>query len=358
MIKDVDIFQAYTNGGLSRSLSESDLSELCGASVSAPSPDDLAHRSLPPSDDEEMQFNNDDENENTGSGGAPILRSNSRHHVPETTSTRARTTSLQGPLSLSPSLPPELPPKKSRKHLPPPPPPSQSVRSRPALPPPAPSHGQYYQQRHQQPGGCNGNGSNSDAITTPMHAWPNSSSSNNGFIGSSSHNKRQTSLSSSSSTSSSTLAREDRAPVKQQFTLPETFVDEGVSFVRFATSKNNSLYPVSNINNGNNNNNLNRSASSVTSRTKAKAPIAKPVRRSKSQLVQPRNYVTSIQHGGAVTLVSLSSDSSSSSGHSDRFLTTQHVHHHHHFVEQQEDLELEWHRGKTEIPAFQVNDSL
>ncbi len=294
-----------------------------------------------------MQFIND-ENENTGSG-------RSRHHVPETT-TRARTTSLQGPLSLSPSLPPELPPKKSRKHLPPPPPPSQSVRSRPALPLPAPSHGQYFQQRHQQPGGCNGNGSNSDAITTPMHAWPNSgsSSSNNGFIGSSSHNKRQTSVSSSSSTSSSTLAREDRATVKQQFTLPETFVDEGVSFVRFATSKSNSLYPVTNGNNGNNNNNnLNRSASSVTSRTKAKAPIAKPVRRSKSQLVQPRNYVTSIQHGGAVTLVSLSSDSSSSSGHSDRFLTTQHVHHHHHFVEQ-EDLELEWHRGKTEIPAFQV----
>jgi hypothetical protein len=52
------------------------------------------------------------------------------------------------------------------------------------------------------------------------------------------------------------------------------------------------LYPAAN-----GNGHLNRSASSVTSRPKSKAPIAKPVRRSKSQLVQqqPRNYVTSIQ---------------------------------------------------------------
>ena len=210
----------------------------------------------------------------------------------------------QGP----PSPPPKLPPKKSRKNLPPPPPPlpsnaAQLTRARPALPAPAPSYGQHFQVR--QAGGCGSNNTSDALITTsPMHARNSSSNSSNGFSGSS-HNKRQQSSScSSTSTSSSTLVREDRS--KQQFTLPETFVDEGVSFVRFATSKNNSLYPLVN-----NNNNLNRSASSVTSRTKGKAPIAKPVRRSKSQLVQPRNYVTSIQHGGAVTLVSLSSDSSS-----------------------------------------------
>merc|ERR1719204_991376 len=50
---------------------------------------------------------------------------------------------------------------------------------------------------------------------------------------------------------------------------------------------------------------LNRSASSVTS--KSRVPIAKPVRRSKSQHFSGgKSYVTSIQHGGSVTLVSLS----------------------------------------------------
>lgn len=203
-----------------------------------------------------------------------------------------------------------------------------------------------------------------DAPMLHGHAWTSSSSnsSNNGFIGSNVNNKRQVNSSSySSSTASSSIVREDRA--KQTFTLPETFVDEGVSFVRFATSKNKSLYPAGNgiaVSNGNNNNNhnsnLNRSASSVTSRPKSKAPIAKPVRRSKSQLVhqQQRNYVTSIQHGGAVTLVSLNSDSSSStSSSSDRFVTQLvHHHHHHHYIE--EDLDNEWHRGRTEVPAFQV----
>lgn len=315
---------------------------MCGASVSAASPDDLAHRSLPPSDDDEMQFELND----TGSRRtSDVTASHSRRRVPE----HARTSSSQG----LPSPPPELPPKKSRKLLPPPPPPLPAhSRPRPALPAPAPSHAQFY-HRHLA-GGFNGHSSD-DAIKTPMHAWTNGSSSSsnnssNGFIGTNINNKRQNNSSScSSSTSSSTVVRDDRS--KQQFTLPETFVDEGVSFVRFATSKNNSLYPQqhSNVNN----NNLNRSASSVTTRTKAKAPIAKPVRRSKSQLVQQRNYVTNIQHGGAVTLVSLNSDSSSSSGHSDRFSTQLVHHHHHHFVE--EDLDNEWHRGKTEVSAFQVS---
>ena len=48
---------------MNRSMSESDLSELCGASISAPSPDDLAHRSLTPSDDDQSQFQNEN---NTG----------------------------------------------------------------------------------------------------------------------------------------------------------------------------------------------------------------------------------------------------------------------------------------------------
>ena len=55
-----------------------------------------------------------------------------------------------------------------------------------------------------------------------------------------------------------------------------------------------------------------RSASSVNA--KNRAPIAKPVRRSKSTK-NPRNsqnFVTSIQHGGSVTLVSLNGDSTGS----------------------------------------------
>ena len=197
-----------------------------------------------------------------------------------------------------------------------------------------------------------------------LHAWTNSSSSssNNGFIGSNVNNKRQVNSSScSSSTASSSLVREDRS--KQAFTLPETFVDEGVSFVRFATSKNKPLFPANvngngaNINGSSSSSNLNRSASSVTSRPKSKAPIAKPVRRSKSQLVQQqRNYVTSIQHGGGVTLVSLNSDSSSSSSSSDRFVT-QLVHHHHHHYVDPDDVDNEWHRGKTEVSAFQVGST-
>jgi hypothetical protein len=91
-----------------------------------------------------------------------------------------------------------------------------------------PSHGHFY-HRHQ-PGGF----SSDDAITTPMlHAWTSSSSnSSNGFVGSNVNNKRLNQHSSSCSSSSS-VVKEDRG--KQSFTLPETFVDEGVSFVRFAT---------------------------------------------------------------------------------------------------------------------------
>ena len=57
---------------------------------------------------------------------------------------------------------------------------------------------------------------------------------------------------------------------------------------------------------------LNRSASNVT---KSKAPIAKPVRRSKSQHFSSKSYVTSIQHGGSVTLVSLSGGNDHSGSH-------------------------------------------
>ena len=57
--------------------------------------------------------------------------------------------------------------------------------------------------------------------------------------------------------------------------------------------------------------------------------IAKPVRRSKSQRNshshQQQNFVTSIQHGGSVTLVSLNGDSNNSNSESE----VKHVHHHH-----------------------------
>ena len=59
---------------------------------------------------------------------------------------------------------------------------------------------------------------------------------------------------------------------------------------------------------------LNRSTSSVTDRRpKTRPPIAKPVRRSKSQHISAYkggSFVTSIQHGGSVTLVSLGGEHS------------------------------------------------
>ena len=59
---------------------------------------------------------------------------------------------------------------------------------------------------------------------------------------------------------------------------------------------------------------LYRSTSSVTDRRpKTRPPIAKPVRRSKSQHISAYkggSFVTSIQHGGSVTLVSLGGENS------------------------------------------------
>ena len=61
---------------------------------------------------------------------------------------------------------------------------------------------------------------------------------------------------------------------------------------------------------------IHRSTSSVTDhRPKSRPPIAKPVRRSKSQHISAYkggSFVTSIQHGGSVTLVSLGGDNSAS----------------------------------------------
>ena len=77
-----------------------------------------------------------------------------------------------------------------------------------------------------------------------------------------------------------------------------------------------------------------RSASSVNA--KNRAPIAKPVRRSKSQrVVNPmQNFVTSIQHGGSVTLVSLNGDPNHSGSNSNSTSESEIKHvHHHHFVQ-------------------------
>merc|ERR1712223_1649956 len=70
---------------------------------------------------------------------------------------------------------------------------------------------------------------------------------------------------------------------------------------------------------------LKRSASTVNPKNRP-APIAKPIRRSKSQRSQ--NFVTSIQHGGSVTLVSLNGDldQENSAGKPNEI---KHVHHHH-----------------------------
>ena len=69
---------------------------------------------------------------------------------------------------------------------------------------------------------------------------------------------------------------------------------------------------------------LKRSASTVNPKNRP-APIAKPIRRSKSQRSQ--NFVTQIQHGGSVTLVSLNGDlDQESSGKPNEI---KHVHHHH-----------------------------
>ena len=55
------------------------------------------------------------------------------------------------------------------------------------------------------------------------------------------------------------------------------------------------------------------------------APIAKPIRRSKSQRSQ--NFVTSIQHGGSVTLVSLNGELDEQGKNPNSEI--KHVHHHH-----------------------------
>ena len=74
---------------------------------------------------------------------------------------------------------------------------------------------------------------------------------------------------------------------------------------------------------------LKRSASSVNPKSRI-TPIAKPIRRSKSQRAQNQNFVTSIQHGGSVTLVSLNGDRANTNNSE-----VKHVHHHH-FVQGKE----------------------
>ena len=75
---------------------------------------------------------------------------------------------------------------------------------------------------------------------------------------------------------------------------------------------------------------LARSASSVTGSRPRREPIAKPLRRSKSQLPGSK-FVTNITHGGSVTLVSLNEGQNSQApgqfhpigeSHSDDYLTT------------------------------------
>lgn len=55
---------------------------------------------------------------------------------------------------------------------------------------------------------------------------------------------------------------------------------------------------------------LQRSASSAGTSKSGRAPIAKPVRRSKSQLQR----TTTIQHGGPITFVSVNNNNNNSSG--------------------------------------------
>merc|ERR1711997_1266427 len=89
---------------------------------------------------------------------------------------------------------------------------------------------------------------------------------------------------------------------------------------------------------GNTSTTLIRSTSSVTDRRpKTRPPIAKPVRRSKSQHISAHkggSFVTSIQHGGSVTLVSLGGDNTSGAS---RDQQPPHVVHHHHFVANDND---------------------
>ena len=97
--------KAMTTGGevpMSRSLSESDLSELCGASVKAPSPVDLLRAFTPPSGDERVH------NQTTATG-----------EERRTTATTAALNDPGGPRQqqqLAQPPPPVLPPKR-RKHL-------------------------------------------------------------------------------------------------------------------------------------------------------------------------------------------------------------------------------------------------
>ena len=83
---------------------------------------------------------------------------------------------------------------------------------------------------------------------------------------------------------------------------------------------------------------LKRSASSVNPKNRS-VPIAKPIRRSKSQRLG-QNFVTSIQHGGSVTLVSLNGELDQEKPNSE----IKHVHHHH-FVQ---DWDSGIHPGGTQ----------
>ena len=118
-------------------------------------------------------------------------------------------------------------------------------------------------------------------------------------------------------------------PTQHGQNLQETFVDDGVSVVHVSSQQGTGL---------------NRSLSNVTQ--KVKNTIPKPVRRSKSQLPGTK-FVTNIQHGGPVTLVSLSNDSGQNKvpefQHIDRDL-----------INKGQGV----HAGRTFVPAFSGSNTL
>jgi hypothetical protein len=100
--------------------------------------------------------------------------------------------------------------------------------------------------------------------------------------------------------------------------------------------------------------NVKRSASSVNCSKSRLAPIAKPVRRSKSQRNAAQNF--SIQHGGSVTLVSLNGSTDHSSVCSSDS-EIKHVHHHH-FVPLEQQQQQAWHQGPTQVSALAGSQTL
>lgn len=267
-----------------RSLSESDLSELCGASVQAPSPDELL-RSFSPSSEQTVlksSSNTRDETSSTSTGDTTYEKEKSTRRA-----ARMTQGSLPDDVPRAEGSPPMLPPKNRRIHS--------------AIDGGTTGEGGS--------GGCGGL-----RVPSTGHLGPQALTQMKGNAGiRAPSGSVSSSRASGGSSSASTSSTSSGCTVNNKFQLPETFVDidqwqtqnnhgngehcSDKTNREFKSEYRLSLNPTSENQGG-----VYRSASSITSRPKGKAPVVKPVRRSKSHKA---TSVTNILHGGPVTFVSV-----------------------------------------------------